>query len=97
MILLTAIHKRLCFFEPTWCNMAEITSHIHGFMVPMDLHQPTQQVNADTYNNTKASISLIGLAMQWVELLVHLGLVDSTSFVFCNAMQFYQTKNDLCG
>jgi hypothetical protein len=74
MILLTAIHKRLCFFEPTWCNMTEITSHIHGFMIPIYLHQPTQRVNADTYNNTKASISLTGLAMQFS--LFHFFLYD---------------------
>jgi hypothetical protein len=43
-------------------------------MIPMDLHGPTQRVNADTYNNTKASISLIGLAMQFS--LFHFFLYD---------------------
>jgi hypothetical protein len=54
--------------------MTEITSHIHGLMIPMDLHRPTQRVNADTYNNTKGSISLIGLAMQFS--LFHFFLYD---------------------
>jgi len=42
IILLTTICKCFSFFESTWCNIAEITSYIHGFMVSIDLGTPNE-------------------------------------------------------